>query len=419
MVLIVGADPEEADLLQTLLAGDFPLLIANSRPEALDLARCNPVESAIVNFGGPLPETYDILQDLLDLREDIPILLISDSQHREAAMPLVQAGLVVYLQKPFNPSDLKSKVHQFQRKNEGQAKESLSAVPAAGKDISPPPSQEAALKFDPVSMDRLIMDLAHRLKNPLVAVRTFAHLLKERFNDPQFQRDFYQTMRQEVERMDTLIDQLIEFSELPDPRIESHQVLPTVEEAMKGATDRLKGARIDLRDDLDDKRPALQVDRVQLVYALVHLLTGLGRSKTKAGHSGISVCIRATTDPEGVEIVIQKKGPHFEDRSQFFGLELFMAKRIIERQQGSIEWGISPEGHTSVKIRLPISYSAAYPSHRAAGDHKVQNMSLYAERRNCHHSIAFRDRRVRERRLSIRSSYFPERRRKVPVAAQS
>jgi hypothetical protein len=46
-------------------------------------------------------------------------------------------------------------------------------------------------------------------------------------------------------------------------------------------------------------------------------------------------------------------------------------------------------------------------------------MSLYAERRNCHHSIAFRDRRVRERRLSIRSSYFPERRRKVPVAAQS
>ena len=278
MVLIVGADPEEADLLQTLLAGDFPLLIANSRPEALDLARRNPVESAIVNFGGPLPETYDILQDLLDLREDIPILLISDSQHREAAMPLVQAGLVVYLQKPFNPSDLKSKMQQFQRKNEGQAKESLSAVPAAGKDISPPPSQEAALKFDPVSMDRLIMDLAHRLKNPLVAVRTFAHLLKERFNDVQFQRDFYQTMRQEVERMDTLIDQLIEFSELPDPRIESHQVLPTVEEAMKGATDRLKGARIDLRDDLDDKRPALQVDRVQLVYALVHLLTGLGHS---------------------------------------------------------------------------------------------------------------------------------------------
>ena len=418
MILIVGADPEESDLLHTLLAGDFPLLIANSRPEALDLTRRHSVELAIINFGDPLPETTDILLGLLDLREDISILLISDSQHREAAMLLVEAGLASYIQKPFNPLDLKEKIQQFQRKYEGEGKESLSAIPVAGEEISPTPSREPSLELDPVSMDRLIMDLAHRLKNPLVAIKTFAHLLKERFNDAQFQRDFYQTMRREVDRMDSLIDQLIEFSELPDPMIELHQALPIVEEAIRGATDRVKGARIDLRNYLDDKKPALLVDRLQLVYGLVHLLTGFAGSKTKAGQSWISVCIQPTTDPEGVEIIIEKKGPHVEDRSQLFGLELFMAKRIIERQQGSIEWGISPEGHTSVRIQLPLRKSATYPSREAAGDYRVQNISSYAERRRNYLSVAFKDRRVRKRRLSIRSSYFPERRRIFPVAVQ-
>ena len=168
---------------------------------------------------------------------------------------------------------------------------------------------------------------------------------------------------------------------------------------------------------MDDKKPALQVDRVQLVYALVHLFASLGSSKIRGGHPGISVCIQPYSDSEDVEIIIQKKGSHLEDRSQFFGLELFMAKRIIERLRGSIEWDISPEGHTSIRIRLPNSKPATSLSHRAAGDQMAQNLSPYLERRKGRLSIAFKDRRVRERRLSIRSSYFPERRRKVPVTA--
>lgn len=416
MILIVGADQEETDLLQTLLASDFPLLIANSSQEALEMAKRHPAELAILGSGASITETYDILLKLLSLREDISILLIADSQHQQVAMPLVQTGLAAFLEKPFTPSDLRLKIQQFHKIFKGQAKEPQPSAPADRGGISLSPSQEASPELDPVSMERLIMDLAHRLKNPLVAIRTFAHLLGERFNDAQFQRDFYQTMRQEVERMDTLIDQLIEFSELPNPFVGPHKVLPIVEEAIKNVTDQSRGQRVDFENGLINKMLSVQADREQLVYALVHLLTSLVSSKTRAIRPRISVCIQGATSSQGVEIILQNKEPTLQDQSQFFVLELFMAKRIIERQQGSIEWRISPEGHTSVRILLPLHNPAIQPSHEATGIRTGQLISPHTDRRKRQLSIIFRDRRTRQRRGSTQSSHFPERRGTVPAA---
>ncbi len=329
-------------------------------------------------------------------------------------MPLIQAGLVVTLEKPFTLSDLKEKLEQF--------RVPLTEVPVTQESVTPLPqkAKEAILEIDPVSMDRLIMDLAHRLKNPLVAIRTFAHLFKERFNDAQFQKDFYQTMRQEVERMDSLIDQLIEFSELPDPSAAPHPVVPIVEEAVKTTQDELKNTKIALQNSLGDQSLTLWIDKEQVIYALVHLLTGLGSGVTKSReHSEITVHLRqGASDPEGIEILLQKSGPLFQDRTCYFGLELFMAKRIIERQNGVVQWEVSAEGQTSVRILLPACSPMSPPFGKITRDPCEQVIPPYAERRKRQLGIAFRDRRGRQRRLYTRSSYFPNRRRTASATAQ-
>jgi nitrogen-specific signal transduction histidine kinase len=411
MILTVGTDSSETVRLQTLLGGPAPFLVAKSREEALELASHNPIRLAIVNFGEPLADAYDTLQGLLDLSEDLSILLVYDPRHQEAAMPLIEAGLVVPLEKPFTPSDLKAKLEEIQVP--------LSETTAPHESVSSPP-QEMGLTVDPVSMDRLIMDLAHRLKNPLVAIRTFAHLFKERFNDAQFQKDFYQTMRQEVERMDSLIDQLIEFSELPDPFATLHPIVPIVEEAVMTTQDRLKNTKIDLQNSLGEPSLTLWVDKGQLIYALAHLLTGLGSGATKPGeHPKIAVHLRqAATDSLGVEILLQKSGPSFQDRTHYFGLELFMAKRIIERQHGVVQWTVSAEGQMSVRIHLPACNPTSPFSSEIARDPCGQDIPPYAERRKRQLGIAFRDRRGRQRRLYTRSSYFPNRRRTASATAQ-
>jgi hypothetical protein len=411
MILIVGADSSETDYLQTLLEGKSSFLAAETGAKAFELARQNPIKLAILHFEEPLTDVYDTLQGLVDLREDLSILLIHDQRHHEAIMPLVKAGLVVPLEKPYTFSDLQEKLEDLRipLATGGPAmKESAASLPQEE-------TQEVIPEIDPVSMDRLIIDLAHRLKNPLVAIKTFAHLFKERFDDAQFQKDFYQTMRQEVERMDFLIDQLIEFSELPDPSTAPHPVVPIVEEAVKTSQDQIKNTKIALQNSLGHQSLALWVDKEQVIYALVHLLTALGSGATKpGGHSEITVHLRQR-DSEGIEILLQKSESLFQDRAHYFGLELFMAKRIIERQNGVVQWDVSAEGQLSVRILLAAYSSASSPSEITRGPYGF--IPPYAERRKHQIAITFRDRRGRQRRLYTRSSYFPDRRRTASATA--
>ena len=54
--------------------------------------------------------------------------------------------------------------------------------------------------------------LAHELKNPLVSIRTFSQLLPTKFDDPEFREKFSQVIMEETERINSLIEQVLQFS---------------------------------------------------------------------------------------------------------------------------------------------------------------------------------------------------------------
>ena len=54
--------------------------------------------------------------------------------------------------------------------------------------------------------------LAHEIRNPLVSIKTFAHLLTTRFDDPDFRRRFNLLIPAEVDRIDSLTQQLLDLS---------------------------------------------------------------------------------------------------------------------------------------------------------------------------------------------------------------
>jgi signal transduction histidine kinase len=58
------------------------------------------------------------------------------------------------------------------------------------------------------SLGALASGLAHEIKNPLVAIRTFAELLPERFSDNEFRDSFAQVALTEIERIDDLVARL-------------------------------------------------------------------------------------------------------------------------------------------------------------------------------------------------------------------
>jgi signal transduction histidine kinase len=64
----------------------------------------------------------------------------------------------------------------------------------------------------------LIHELAHELKNPMVTIKTFAQLLTDRYQDENFRARFQDVVGCDIERMDDLLELMIEFADFAQPR---------------------------------------------------------------------------------------------------------------------------------------------------------------------------------------------------------
>src|SRR5262249_3635733 len=81
------------------------------------------------------------------------------------------------------------------------------------------------------SIGALASGITHEIKNPLVAIKTFAELLPERFSDEEFRRDFSKIVIQEIERIDELLAKLRGIA-THDLRRTLVDVRPSIEETL-------------------------------------------------------------------------------------------------------------------------------------------------------------------------------------------
>jgi len=61
------------------------------------------------------------------------------------------------------------------------------------------------------SVGTLSAGMAHEIKNPLVTLKTFAQLLEEQYDDPEFRHTFSDLVGKEVNRIDLIVNQLLKF----------------------------------------------------------------------------------------------------------------------------------------------------------------------------------------------------------------
>jgi PAS domain S-box-containing protein len=69
------------------------------------------------------------------------------------------------------------------------------------------------------SLGTLAAGMAHEIKNPLVAMKTFTQLLPERYEDPDFRNTFSNLVGEEVSRIDRIVNQLLRFARPAKPSL--------------------------------------------------------------------------------------------------------------------------------------------------------------------------------------------------------
>ena len=213
------------------------------------------------------------------------------------------------------------------------------------------------------SLGAVAAGLAHEIKNPLVAIKTLAQLLPEKFDDPEFRNYFSQVVLDEVERINTLVSELLDFARPSLPRTELLNLELLVEDVVRRLDlPRHQGA-VCLNKVFDEGLPPIQGNPVQLRQVLFNVLTNGIEAMPAEG----DLEVRTAWEGGALLVIVTDSGAGIDDRDlprifePFFttkpsgtGLGLPLCKKIMEEHGGEIRVTNRPEGGTMVRLSFPF-----------------------------------------------------------------
>ena len=214
--------------------------------------------------------------------------------------------------------------------------------------------------------DELLRALGHELRNPLSALTTSLHLLRQDRLGPESRTRTMDLMQSQVQAMATLVDELLELGRLNRGAVEMHpQVLDlgalvaaTVEDHREDA--HARGVDLDL--ELPPRALEARVDPLRFAQALGQLLD---HALLRAPR-GTRVAVRLAGAEGGVQVSIGREGsglPNgdagvFEPFSPAgtghgaTGLGLALARALVEHQGGRA-WARSEDRGAALGLWVP------------------------------------------------------------------
>jgi DNA-binding NtrC family response regulator len=207
----------------------------------------------------------------------------------------------------------------------------------------------------------LIHELAHEMKNPMVTIKTFAQLLGDRYQDEDFRARFRDVVGSDIERMDDLLEMMIEFADFNQPR--TNRI--SLEERLRLAVDEVGGEygkrQASVVWQTNGFRPPILADEDQLDYILKNVLLEVVW-QAKIG-SEISISIRRDGK---VNISYLREGPRMASITQYLGsvteaaetiwpLRFLLAKQLVERNRGKIAVDNTDPEKEILTMEFPIA----------------------------------------------------------------
>jgi DNA-binding NtrC family response regulator len=151
------------------------------------------------------------------------------------------------------------------------------AAPAAPAPEPTPSARAEAAEPRPLALAegplrRLVGAISHEVRNPLVAIRTFAQLLPEHFDDPEFRGRFAALVGDDVRRIERAVEQLARFAGFGPPEHKPVDLAALLEDLLEEHREEIQGRRLVVLRELDRERPSVRGDAGQLRFALGALL---------------------------------------------------------------------------------------------------------------------------------------------------
>jgi PAS domain S-box-containing protein len=236
--------------------------------------------------------------------------------------------------------------------------------------------------------------VAHEIKNPLTPIALCADRIGRQLERAEsasqtsasdtrrILQECSTTIAREVESVRTLVDEFSQFSRFPAAQPVASDLNEVVENALAVFDGRLDG--IQVRTDLADCLPAVNIDREQFKRVVVNLVDNAAEAMQDSPSKRLYIATRHT-EVDSVELIVADTGcgvsrddkeklflPYFSTKGRGTGLGLAIVNRILVDHDATIRI----EDNVPVGARFIVDLPTP-----ASADHEIKTTEVIAESR--------------------------------------
>jgi nitrogen-specific signal transduction histidine kinase len=217
----------------------------------------------------------------------------------------------------------------------------------------------------------LAASMSHEIRNPLVAIKTFAQLLPERFDDADFRKEFNQIVVSEIDRLDKIITQINNFAHPPELILKPIDVRASVKKGVEIARSRFGiNGKVEFETSLPSNLPSVLGDETALAEVFAHLVANAAEASADRNKPRITLSakpVREGQEPAAVVVTVRDNGtgiapeikekifsPFCTTKPRGMGLGLPIVKRTVFDHHGRVEVDSTSRG-TQVSVLLPVT----------------------------------------------------------------
>ncbi|MCA9398880.1 MAG: hypothetical protein KC618_03955, partial [Candidatus Omnitrophica bacterium] len=219
-----------------------------------------------------------------------------------------------------------------------------------------------AEKFKAVAT--LASGMAHEIKNPLTAIKTFSEYLRIKGEDPEFREKFSELVGKEVDRVDNLVHELLEFARPAPLTLKDTNIHKLLDETLEFLSSKLVKHNINTEKAFKSDIELIKADPNQLKQVFLNLFMNAIDAMEKGGTLTISTL---NPNPSTLSISIKDTGcgipkedlkhifdPFFTKKDNGTGLGLAISYGIIKEHHGDIKVKSKPNEGTEFIVELKL-----------------------------------------------------------------
>lgn len=212
------------------------------------------------------------------------------------------------------------------------------------------------------AIGRTLSEVAHDMKNSLVAIGGFANQVYIKFKPEDPSRKKLEVVIQETARLELMVKGMLDFGRPIELQCEKKSLNGLVMESLEVAQAMAGQSHVELKKCLDPSLPALALDGARVKHLLLNLMI----NAVQASPAGQEIWVRTHRNKGWVDLEVSDHGcgikeensetifqPFVSTKKGGSGLGLAIVKKIAEAHGGNVSFRPNSEKDVTFFVQFP------------------------------------------------------------------